>query len=160
MCIDSSCQGVSSRSSCRRPVSYEHFHLISFHHFICSSSVQLRPTVRPMAKALEYDVSLLERLYVGQGRPYMRRTMLNVRTIRSRNVLGVFIIDFWDRFNIDSQRNLRNFHQESSIKTNYRRVPHTMQRCLIFSPRRHSRGPELLEPSVRLYSSNAVQRKI
>lgn len=46
------------------------------------SSVQLRPTVKPMAKALEYDVSLLERLYIGAERPYMRKTMLDVRALR------------------------------------------------------------------------------
>lgn len=32
-----------------------------------------------MAKALEYDVSLLERLYTGPSRPEINRTMLDVR---------------------------------------------------------------------------------
>jgi len=41
-------------------------------------SVQLRPMVREMGKVLEYDVSLLERLYKGALKPGMRRTMLNV----------------------------------------------------------------------------------
>jgi hypothetical protein len=40
-------------------------------------SVQLRPTVQRMAKALEFDVSLLERLYTkSQGQ--IERTMLDV----------------------------------------------------------------------------------
>jgi regulator of nonsense transcripts 1 len=34
--------------------------------------------VQPMAKALEYDVSLLERLYTGKEQVNMRRTMLDV----------------------------------------------------------------------------------
>ncbi|KAF4607757.1 hypothetical protein EYR40_000092 [Pleurotus pulmonarius] len=41
--------------------------------------VQLRPTVRHMAKALEYDVSLFERLYTGPNLPMMSRTMLDVQ---------------------------------------------------------------------------------
>lgn len=43
-------------------------------------SVQLRPTVRNMAKALEYDISLLERLYttVSDSRG-MEKTMLDVQ---------------------------------------------------------------------------------
>lgn len=44
-----------------------------------SFSVQLRPTVKPMAKALEYDVSLFERLYTGPNRHEIQRTMLDVR---------------------------------------------------------------------------------
>ena len=41
-------------------------------------SVQLRPTVKPMGKALEYDVSLLERLYRSNSHPGTVKTMLNV----------------------------------------------------------------------------------
>ncbi|KZT10828.1 RdRP-domain-containing protein [Laetiporus sulphureus 93-53] len=39
--------------------------------------VQLRPTVRPMAKALEFDRSLFERLYTGPAYARMTRTMLD-----------------------------------------------------------------------------------
>ncbi|KIJ58833.1 hypothetical protein HYDPIDRAFT_101927 [Hydnomerulius pinastri MD-312] len=41
--------------------------------------VQLRPTVKPMGKALEYDVSLLERLYIARARRGTAKTMLNVQ---------------------------------------------------------------------------------
>ncbi|EGO30083.1 putative restrictase [Serpula lacrymans var. lacrymans S7.9] len=41
--------------------------------------VQLRPTVKSMGKALEYDVSLLERLYTGDTKFGMVKTMLNVQ---------------------------------------------------------------------------------
>ncbi|CAE6466866.1 unnamed protein product [Rhizoctonia solani] len=41
--------------------------------------VQLRPTVRPQAKALDYDISLLERLYTGPGRTGMSRIMLDTQ---------------------------------------------------------------------------------
>ncbi|KAF8555926.1 RdRP-domain-containing protein [Imleria badia] len=41
--------------------------------------VQLRPTVKPMGKALEYDVSLLERLYTSNAHPGTVKTMLNVQ---------------------------------------------------------------------------------
>ncbi|KAG6331888.1 hypothetical protein ID866_7202 [Astraeus odoratus] len=41
--------------------------------------VQLRPTVKPMGKALEYDVSLMERLYTADTRPGTVKTMLNVQ---------------------------------------------------------------------------------
>jgi hypothetical protein len=41
-------------------------------------SVQLRPTVRPIAKALEYDKSLLERLYTDSN-VRVPKTMLDVR---------------------------------------------------------------------------------
>ena len=41
-------------------------------------SVQLRPTVREMGKALQYDVSLLERLYVGEPLKNVNKTMLDV----------------------------------------------------------------------------------
>ncbi|KAF8709476.1 AAA domain, partial [Rhizoctonia solani] len=41
--------------------------------------VQLRPTVRPQAKALDYDVSLLERLYTGPERTGMSRIMLDTQ---------------------------------------------------------------------------------
>ncbi|CAL1711823.1 unnamed protein product [Somion occarium] len=40
---------------------------------------QLRPTVRPMGKALEFDKSLFERLYTGPLYPMMSRTMLDVQ---------------------------------------------------------------------------------
>lgn len=43
-------------------------------------SVQLRPSVGNMGKVLQYDVSLLERLYT-RGGPGMKRTMLNVSWI-------------------------------------------------------------------------------
>jgi regulator of nonsense transcripts 1 len=41
-------------------------------------SKQLRPTVKRMAGALEYDLSLLERLYEGVNQAGMRRIMLDV----------------------------------------------------------------------------------
>jgi len=41
--------------------------------------VQLRPTVRPMGKALEFDKSLFERLYTGPLFSRMTRTMLDVQ---------------------------------------------------------------------------------
>ncbi|KAJ7446567.1 RNA-directed RNA polymerase [Mycena latifolia] len=41
--------------------------------------VQLRPTVHKMGKALEFDVSLLERLYTGDDVPGMVKTMLDVQ---------------------------------------------------------------------------------
>ncbi|KAJ7258424.1 AAA domain-containing protein [Mycena haematopus] len=41
--------------------------------------VQLRPTVKKMGKALEFDVSLLERLYTGEDVPGMAKTMLDIQ---------------------------------------------------------------------------------
>ncbi|KAF8439377.1 RNA dependent RNA polymerase-domain-containing protein [Boletus edulis BED1] len=41
--------------------------------------VQLRPTVKPMGKVLEYDVSLMERLYTSNAHPGTAKTMLNVQ---------------------------------------------------------------------------------
>ncbi|OBZ65910.1 ATP-dependent helicase upf1 [Grifola frondosa] len=41
--------------------------------------VQLRPTVRPMGKALEFDKSLFESLWTGQQFPDMSRAMLEVQ---------------------------------------------------------------------------------
>ncbi|KAI0077243.1 putative restrictase [Panus rudis PR-1116 ss-1] len=41
--------------------------------------VQLRPTVRPMAKVLEFDQSLFERLWTGETYPNMTRRMLEVQ---------------------------------------------------------------------------------
>lgn len=41
-------------------------------------SVQLRPTVRSMGKALEFDKSLFERLYTGPSFEKLTRTMLEV----------------------------------------------------------------------------------
>lgn len=41
--------------------------------------VQLRPTVRKMGKALEFDISLLERLYTHIQAPEMRKTMLDMQ---------------------------------------------------------------------------------
>lgn len=41
-------------------------------------SVQLRPTVRPMGKALEFDKSLFERLYTGPDFANLSKTMLEV----------------------------------------------------------------------------------
>ncbi|KAI1787141.1 putative restrictase [Ganoderma leucocontextum] len=41
--------------------------------------VQLRPTVKPMGKALEFDKSLFERLWKGNEYPGMIRTMLEVQ---------------------------------------------------------------------------------
>ncbi|KAF7338901.1 Rna-directed rna polymerase [Mycena sanguinolenta] len=41
--------------------------------------VQLRPTVKKLGKALEFDVSLLERLYTGQNVTGMAKTMLDVQ---------------------------------------------------------------------------------
>ena len=53
-------------------------------------SVQLRPTVRHMAKALEYDVSLLERLYkTAYDVGGMTKTMLDVQ-YRSPRELNAF----------------------------------------------------------------------
>ncbi|KAI6025546.1 RNA dependent RNA polymerase-domain-containing protein [Pisolithus marmoratus] len=43
--------------------------------------VQLRPTVKPMGKALEYDVSLMERLYTAEPYPGTVKTMLNVSVV-------------------------------------------------------------------------------
>lgn len=53
------------------------------------SSVQLRPTVKPMGKALEYDVSLLERLYTSNAHPGTVKTMLNVSGAFNHGILGV-----------------------------------------------------------------------
>jgi len=53
-------------------------------------SVQLRPTVRNMAKALEYDVSLLERLYTKATQDVgIIKTMLDVQ-YRSPRILNLF----------------------------------------------------------------------
>ncbi|KAH9941433.1 RNA dependent RNA polymerase-domain-containing protein [Amylocystis lapponica] len=41
--------------------------------------VQLRPTVRPMGKALEFDKSLFERMYTGPAFRGLSRTMLDVQ---------------------------------------------------------------------------------
>jgi hypothetical protein len=63
-------------------------------------SVQLRPTVRPMAKALEYDVSLLERLYTDSSRPEIQRTMLDVCRL----------LCWWSRPEIDPALGTISFH--------------------------------------------------
>ena len=52
-------------------------------------SVQLRPTVRNMSKALEYDVSLLERLYTASDANGIEKTMLDVQ-YRSPRELNAF----------------------------------------------------------------------
>ncbi|KAG8739309.1 hypothetical protein FRC10_005793 [Ceratobasidium sp. 414] len=44
-----------------------------------SVDVQLRPTVKPQAKALDHDVSLLERLYKGPEQPGISRIMLDTQ---------------------------------------------------------------------------------
>ncbi|RPD72239.1 hypothetical protein L226DRAFT_467312, partial [Lentinus tigrinus ALCF2SS1-7] len=41
--------------------------------------VQLRPTVKPMGKALEFDKSLFERLWRGKDYPRLARSMLEVQ---------------------------------------------------------------------------------
>ncbi|KAI5119487.1 hypothetical protein M0805_009511 [Coniferiporia weirii] len=46
---------------------------------IVGDHVQLRPTVKPMGKALEFDVSLFERLFTAAEHPWMARIMLNVQ---------------------------------------------------------------------------------
>ncbi|EAU82968.2 RNA-directed RNA polymerase [Coprinopsis cinerea okayama7 len=51
--------------------------------------VQLRPTVGKYGKILEYDVSLLERLYSGEDLPGLKKTMLNIQ-YRSPRVLNAF----------------------------------------------------------------------
>ncbi|KAF8877847.1 RNA dependent RNA polymerase-domain-containing protein [Gymnopilus junonius] len=57
---------------------------------IVGDHVQLRPTVRNMAKALEYDMSLLERLYTrSQMIKGLAKTMLDVQ-YRSPRILNVF----------------------------------------------------------------------
>lgn len=43
--------------------------------------MQLRPTVRPTGKALEFDRSLFERLYTGPDFPRLARTMLDVSAL-------------------------------------------------------------------------------
>ncbi|KAG2003690.1 RNA helicase [Coprinopsis cinerea AmutBmut pab1-1] len=51
--------------------------------------VQLRPTVGKYGRILEYDVSLLERLYSGEDLPGLKKTMLNIQ-YRSPRVLNAF----------------------------------------------------------------------
>lgn len=46
--------------------------------YLSTCSVQLRPTVKPMGKALEFDRSLFERLWRGTDYPELARTMLEV----------------------------------------------------------------------------------
>ncbi|THH07660.1 hypothetical protein EW145_g3223 [Phellinidium pouzarii] len=46
---------------------------------IVGDHVQLRPTVKPLGKALDYDISLLERLYTGDEHHWVSRTMLDVQ---------------------------------------------------------------------------------
>ncbi|KAJ7598370.1 RNA-directed RNA polymerase [Mycena floridula] len=41
--------------------------------------VQLRPTVKNMGKALQFDISLLERLYTGMSTPGISKTMLDIQ---------------------------------------------------------------------------------
>ncbi|KAI8968823.1 hypothetical protein BD414DRAFT_280852 [Trametes punicea] len=48
--------------------------------------VQLRPTVKPMGKALEFDKSLFERLWKGSDYPELVRTMLEVQYRFSEDV--------------------------------------------------------------------------
>ncbi|KAH9888525.1 RNA dependent RNA polymerase-domain-containing protein [Cubamyces lactineus] len=48
--------------------------------------VQLRPTVKPMGKALEFDRSLFERLWRGTDYPELARTMLEVQYRFSEDV--------------------------------------------------------------------------
>ena len=62
-----------------------------YRHVLTHHSVQLRPTVRNMAKALEYDVSLLERLYTASASDAngMEKTMLDVQ-YRSPRELNAF----------------------------------------------------------------------
>ncbi|KAF9237759.1 RNA dependent RNA polymerase-domain-containing protein [Melanogaster broomeanus] len=52
--------------------------------------VQLRPTVKPMGKALEYDVSLMERLYTASAGRGTVKTMLNVSAVSFPSELAHF----------------------------------------------------------------------
>ena len=65
-----------------------------------SVSVQLRPTVKPMGKALEYDVSLMERLYTSSAHPGTVKTMLNVS---EGSLSGYGRHDMTARYNTDSR---------------------------------------------------------
>lgn len=82
-----------------------------------SFSVQLRPMVRNMAKALLHDVSMLERLYTGPNAKGMSKTMLNV-SLGSRRMLAFLpIISFTSRSNTVSRGN-----SQSSPRMNFTRV--------------------------------------
>ena len=79
-------------------------------------SVQLRPMVRNTAKALEHDVSMLERLYTGPSAKGMSKTMLNV-SFRSRVTLASpFIMSFVSRSSIVSRNDLRSSPQKHFTK--------------------------------------------
>ncbi|KAI0685002.1 P-loop containing nucleoside triphosphate hydrolase protein [Cerioporus squamosus] len=52
----------------------------------CFATVQLRPTVKPMGKVLEFDKSLFERLWRGRDYPDLARSMLEVQYRFSEDV--------------------------------------------------------------------------
>ena len=80
-------------------------------------SVQLRPMVRNMAKALLHDVSMLERLYTGPNAEGMSKTMLNVSSLPTNTVLAFTLIaPFVCRFNTDSRGSWQSSLQTSSTK--------------------------------------------
>ncbi|PPQ66641.1 hypothetical protein CVT24_006933 [Panaeolus cyanescens] len=89
---------------------------------VVGDHVQLRPTVRPMAKALEYDVSLLERLYTKTPNNQaalsgMSKTMLDVQ-YRSPQQLNEFPSqEFYEGKLQTSDRNamVANFLSESAF---------------------------------------------
>ncbi|KAJ3514007.1 hypothetical protein NLJ89_g2629 [Agrocybe chaxingu] len=64
---------------------------------IVGDHVQLRPTVRNMAKALEYDVSLLERMYTAnEDRSGLAKTMLDIQYRSPRELNSFPSSEFYD----------------------------------------------------------------
>lgn len=77
MCADPTSQRDPESSLGGRSVSVTISEFRSYTRLTCHS-VQLRPTVRKMGRILEFDVSLLERLYTNVESPIIQKTMLNV----------------------------------------------------------------------------------
>ncbi|KAI0644792.1 AAA domain-containing protein [Trametes meyenii] len=85
--------------------------------------VQLRPTVKPMGKALEFDKSLFERLWRGLDYPELARTML--------------------------ERTSLAFHLKNSTRVDFERALQGMPRSPLLSVSHLSRGPPLRNGSVQ-----------
>ncbi|KAF5380175.1 hypothetical protein D9615_006214 [Tricholomella constricta] len=58
--------------------------------------VQLRPIVGKMGAALQFDISLLERLYTHVEKPQMRKTMLDVQYRSPRELMAFPSREFYD----------------------------------------------------------------
>lgn len=80
--------------------------------------VQLRPTVKKVGKALQFDVSLLERLYTGTEDQRIAKTMLDVR---GKTICRHYAERYVYRSNIGSQKSWLSSPLANFTRTDCRR---------------------------------------